>query len=91
MKGPSESALLTDLYQLTMLQAYWQHRMDDSAVFELFVRTLPPDRAFPVATGLEQALDFIEQARFDLAGDQGARRRRRSPPGQRPGGPCCLT
>jgi nicotinate phosphoribosyltransferase len=65
MKGPSESALLTDLYQLTMLQAYWQHRMDDSAVFELFVRKLPPDRAFLVAAGLEQALDFIEQARFD--------------------------
>ena len=65
MKGPSESALLTDLYQLTMLQAYWQHRMDDIAVFELFVRKLPPDRAFLVAAGLEQALDFIEQARFD--------------------------
>lgn len=38
MKGPTESALLTDLYQLTMPQAYWQHRMDDIAVFELFVR-----------------------------------------------------
>jgi nicotinate phosphoribosyltransferase len=65
MRGPSESALLTDLYQLTMLQAYWQHRMNDIAVFELFVRKLPPDRAFLVAAGLEQALDFIEQARFD--------------------------
>jgi nicotinate phosphoribosyltransferase len=65
MKGPSESALLTDLYQLTMLQAYWQHRMHDSAVFELFVRKLPAERAFMVAAGLEQALDFIEQARFD--------------------------
>ena len=65
MKGPSASPLLTDLYQLTMLQAYWQHRMHDSAVFELFVRKLPPQRAFLVAAGLEQALDFIEQARFD--------------------------
>jgi nicotinate phosphoribosyltransferase len=64
------SPLLTDLYQLTMLQAYWQHRMDRTAVFELFVRKLPPQRAFLVAAGLEQALDFIEQARFtddDLA------------------------
>lgn len=65
MKGPCPSALLTDLYQLTMLQAYWQHRMDGLAVFELFVRKLPPERAFLVAAGLEQALDFIEQARFD--------------------------
>jgi nicotinate phosphoribosyltransferase len=65
MKEPSKSALLTDLYQLTMLQAYWQHRMDDIAVFELFVRKLPSDRAFLVAAGLEQALDFIEQACFD--------------------------
>jgi nicotinate phosphoribosyltransferase len=67
MKDPSTSALLTDLYQLTMLQAYWQHRMKDIAVFELFVRKLPPQRAFLVAAGLEQALDFIGQARFDEA------------------------
>jgi nicotinate phosphoribosyltransferase len=67
MKGPCSSALLTDLYQLTMLQAYWQHRMDGVAVFELFVRKLPPERAFLVAAGLEQALDFIEQSRFDEA------------------------
>ena len=34
----SNSPLLTDLYQLTMLQSYWQHRMDKVAAFELFVR-----------------------------------------------------
>ena len=50
-----------------MLQAYWQHQMEGIAVFELFVRTLPSDRAFLVAAGLEQMLDFIEQARFDAA------------------------
>jgi nicotinate phosphoribosyltransferase len=60
----TSSLLLTDLYQLTMLQSYWQHRMDKVAVFELFVRKLPPQRAFLVAAGLEQALDFIEQAQF---------------------------
>ncbi|HTN50375.1 MAG TPA: nicotinate phosphoribosyltransferase [Burkholderiaceae bacterium] len=65
MNGPCASALTTDLYQLTMLQAYWHHRMDGVAVFELFVRKLPSERAFLVAAGLEQALDFIEQARFD--------------------------
>jgi len=67
MTGPCKSALLTDLYQLTMLQAYWQHHMDDIAVFELFIRTLPAERAFVITAGLEQVLDFIEQVRFDEA------------------------
>jgi nicotinate phosphoribosyltransferase len=56
--------LLTDLYQLTMLQAYYEQEMTDTAVFELFVRKLPPGRRFLVAAGLEQALDFLEGARF---------------------------
>jgi nicotinate phosphoribosyltransferase len=60
----STSPLLTDLYQLTMLQSYWQHRMDRPAAFELFVRKLPPQRSFLVAAGLEQVLDFIERAEF---------------------------
>lgn len=58
------SALLTDLYQLTMLQGYWRHGMRSTAVFEFFVRRLPERRAFLVAAGLEQALDFLEGLRF---------------------------
>jgi nicotinate phosphoribosyltransferase len=65
MSDISSSPLTTDLYQLTMLQAYWQHRMDDIAVFELFVRTLPPERRFLVAAGLDSALEWIEQLHFD--------------------------
>jgi nicotinate phosphoribosyltransferase len=64
------SALLTDLYQLTMLHAYHVHRMNDTAVFELFARRLPPERNFLVAAGLQQALEFLEAFRFteeDLA------------------------
>ena len=58
------SALLTDLYQLTMLQAYFERGMTDTAVFELFVRKLPPGRDFLVAAGLEQALEFAAELRF---------------------------
>ena len=58
------SALLTDLYQLTMLQAYLDEGMDGPAVFELFVRKLPPERNFLVAAGLEQALEFLETLAF---------------------------
>ena len=58
------SALLTDLYQLNMIQAYLDHGHTDVAVFELFVRTLPSRRQFLMAAGLEQALDFLQDLRF---------------------------
>jgi nicotinate phosphoribosyltransferase len=58
------SPLLTDLYQLTMLQGYYEAGMTDTAVFELFVRKLPAGRSFLVAAGLEQAIGFIEDLRF---------------------------
>lgn len=61
------SALLTDLYQFTMLQAYHAEGMNEPAVFELFSRRLPPERGFLLAAGLEQALDFLENLRFTAA------------------------
>jgi len=63
--NPLTSPLLTDLYQLTMLQAYFAHGMREKAVFEFFVRKLPPQRNFMLAAGLEQALEFLEQLRFE--------------------------
>jgi nicotinate phosphoribosyltransferase len=57
-------ALLTDLYQLTMLQAYYDRGMGEPAVFELFVRRLPVSRNFLLAAGLEQALDYLAALRF---------------------------
>jgi len=60
MNDSSSSALLTDLYQLTMLQAYRAEHMEGTAVFEFFVRHLSPRRNFLVAAGLEQALGFLE-------------------------------
>lgn len=66
--APAESsALLTDFYQLTMLQAYFDRQMFEPAVFELFVRRLPPQRNFLVAAGLEQALEFLENLHFGEA------------------------
>ena len=58
------SALLTDLYQINMIQAYLDHGDTETAVFELFVRGLPPRRAFLLAAGLHQALDYLENLRF---------------------------
>ncbi|HEV3002806.1 MAG TPA: nicotinate phosphoribosyltransferase [Pirellulales bacterium] len=64
MIDPASSMLLTDLYQLTMLQGYLEHGMHETAVFEFFVRKLPPGRNFLLAAGLEQVLDYLEHARF---------------------------
>src|SRR5687768_13989180 len=47
-----------------MLQSYLEQGMEETAVFELFVRKLPPGRNFMIAAGLEQALDFLENLRF---------------------------
>jgi nicotinate phosphoribosyltransferase len=67
---PSNLALFTDLYELTMGQAYAAEGMDQPAVFELFFRTMPPRRNFLVAAGIEDVLDYLEQLHFthdDLA------------------------
>ncbi|WP_316226468.1 nicotinate phosphoribosyltransferase [Bradyrhizobium sp. SZCCHNS3052] len=61
---PLPSALLTDLYQMTMIEAYLESGQTDTAVFEFFVRKLPPQRSFLMAAGLEQALDFLQNIRF---------------------------
>src|SRR5919109_1698636 len=58
------SALLTDLYQLTMLQGHVDQGMEETAVFEFFVRKLPAQRNFLIAAGLEQALTFLETIQF---------------------------
>jgi len=62
--NPISSPLLADLYQFTMLQTYLEQNMQQTAVFELFVRKLPPGRNFLVAAGLEQVLEFLENLQF---------------------------
>ncbi|HET6466713.1 MAG TPA: nicotinate phosphoribosyltransferase [Nitrospiria bacterium] len=58
------SVLLTDLYQFTMLQGYFDRGMEETAVFEFFVRKLPPSRGFLMAAGLEQSLKYLERLHF---------------------------
>lgn len=62
--GLSESPLLLDLYQFTMMAAYLEHGMTAPAAFEFFVRKLPARRGFLMAAGLEQVLDHLEGLRF---------------------------
>lgn len=64
MRAAGESPLLTDLYQFTMLQAYFDQGMEETAVFEFFVRRLPPERGFLLAAGLEHVLEWLERFCF---------------------------
>ncbi|MFI4976492.1 MAG: nicotinate phosphoribosyltransferase [Caulobacterales bacterium] len=63
----ADSPLLTDLYQLNMLQAYLERGETKAAAFEFFVRALPERRGFLMAAGLEQALRFLEGLSFSEA------------------------
>lgn len=60
--------LLTDLYQLTMAQAYWASgNGDKEAVFHLFFRSNPFGGGFALACGIERALDCLSAFRFTPA------------------------
>jgi len=61
-------ALLTDLYQLTMAQTYFQSQRLDPATFSLFIRSYPPNRGYFVAAGLQDVLEFLEQFAVDSTG-----------------------
>lgn len=59
---------VTDLYQLTMMAGYHVSGMSRCrAVFELFVRKLPPHRSFLVFAGLEQAIQDLDRLAFSPA------------------------
>ncbi len=57
-------ALFTDLYQVTMAQAYWQNDVTGKATFDLYFRNFPPNREYYVFAGLEDILDYLEGSSF---------------------------
>ena len=62
--SPAETALLIDQYELAMAASYHRRGMNDVAVFELFVRHLPPQRKWLLAAGAGPALSLVEAMRF---------------------------
>jgi nicotinate phosphoribosyltransferase len=67
---PLGSALFTDLYELTMAQAYHSEQLNGPAVFELFFRAMPESRNYIVAAGLGDVIECLTHWRFtdaDLA------------------------
>lgn len=61
---PPHSALITDLYEITMAAGYWEHKMNAEATFSLFLRGRP-QRGYYVAAGLEPALAYLDGYQFD--------------------------
>ena len=59
--------LFTDLYELTMAQAYWHSGMTARATFSLSFRNYPPNRAYFVFGGLTHVLNYLEHFRFSSA------------------------
>jgi nicotinate phosphoribosyltransferase len=57
-------ALLTDLYELTMAESYFDQRMFEPATFSLFIRNYPPARNYFVSAGLDDVLGYLETLKF---------------------------
>jgi len=61
----SNMSMLTDLYELTMCASYFDNERDEPATFDLFIRRLLPNRSYFVFAGLDQAVHFLSNVRFD--------------------------
>ena len=57
-------SLMTDLYELTMMQGYFKSNAKEKVVFDVFYRKNPCDGGYAIAAGLEQAIDYIKNLKF---------------------------
>lgn len=57
--------LLTDFYELTMMQGYFRNNVTERVVFDLFYRQNPDDGGYAVCAGLANVIDYIKSLHFD--------------------------
>ena len=57
--------LLTDLYELTMMNGYYDIKNDERVVFDVFYRKNPSCGGYAIVAGLEQVIDYIKNLHFD--------------------------
>lgn len=57
--------LLTDFYELTMMQGYYKTSQNDTVVFDAFYRSNPSGGGYAICAGLEQVIDYIKNLHFD--------------------------
>ena len=56
--------LLTDLYQLTMMQGYFERGENETVVFDMFFRSNPNKAGYSIAAGLEQVIEYVKGLHF---------------------------
>ena len=56
--------LMTDLYELTMMQGYFKENNNETVVFDIFYRNNPCGSGYAIAAGLEQIIDYIQNLQF---------------------------
>lgn len=62
--GKNNLTLLTDLYELTMMQGYFKSNSQETVVFDIFYRKNPSGSGYAICCGLEQAIDYIKSLNF---------------------------
>lgn len=65
MNNKINLTLLTDLYEITMLNGYFKNENNKIAVFDMFFRKNPFNNGYSVMAGLEQVIDYINNLHFD--------------------------
>ena len=66
MSGGRNLTLLTDFYELTMMQGYFRNEYaNENVIFDAFYRKNPDGNGFSVCCGLEQIIEYIENLRFE--------------------------
>ena len=56
--------LLTDFYELNMMQGYYNNKNNDTVIFDMFYRDNPCNSGYAICAGLEQVIDYIKNLRF---------------------------
>ena len=56
--------LLTDLYELTMMQGYFKNNCNETVVFDMFYRNNPCGNGYAICAGLDQLIDYIKRLKF---------------------------
>ncbi len=57
-------SMMTDLYELTMMQGYFKENKTERVIFDVFYRSNPCHGGYAIAAGLEQVIDYIKNLRF---------------------------
>ena len=65
MSTTQNLTLLTDLYELTMMQGYLKNPVQETVIFDVFYRNNPCGNGFAIAAGLDQMIDYIKNLRFE--------------------------